>query len=141
MNLFKKNIKKPYTTYNVTTTKEFLQSDNYKKFCDAAYEAYDKENNKFFKKLSNDELVVLLTSCYLHEDYHRTLAYDDEVFDALCRRKNFEKLMDLSNVLIFNNLHTEAIEWAFAQHFPEDTGLHTEQEKREMLIQKTKILK
>lgn len=139
LGLFRKTVKRPYTDFHVAPSKEFLMSRAFKDFCNAAYEAYDNSNSRFFKKLSDQELVVLYASCYLHESYPLTLAYDDEVFEALFRRKKYVDLINSANELIFNNLDDKTLENAYADHFPRSDGNCSIQEKRQQLIDKTKL--
>ena len=127
---------KASTPFNVTATDAFLQTQNYKDFCQAAYDAYEAGNQKFFKRLSDEELVVLHASCYIHEEYPVTLAYDDEVIEALCRRKNCDQLIKTANVLIFQNLSDAIIQDSYEKHFRDPgEGIPTD-EKRQRIIDK-----
>ena len=129
--IFGKVVKKPYTAFNVEATDDFLVSENYKAFCDAAFIAHKTGNTKFFKKLSDVELVVLYVSCYLHEDYPLTAAYDDCVFNALSGRKHDKALMLSGNELLMDNLDADSIVWAFERRFPQNEEPLSLDEKRE----------
>lgn len=130
---------KESTPFNVTATDAFLQTQNYKEFCQAAYNAYDTENYKFFEELSDDELIVLYASCYIHEQYPLTRAYDDEVIEALCQRKNRDQLINAANVLIFRNLSDAIIQDSYEKHFRDPGEGITIDEKRQRIIDKVNM--
>lgn len=136
---FKKHCPKtePSTQFKVLVSDDYLLSENYKAFKEAAYQAYDADDQAFFDALSDDEVIVLYASCYLHEQYPATLAYDDEVSDAIFNRRNWKQLLTSANGLIFNNLSENQIQQAFSKHFPKCTETFSIQEKREKLIKKT----
>ena len=87
-------------------------------------------------KLSDDELVILYVSCYLHDEYPLTLAYTSEVMDSIFERKNGMQLLKTANAMIFRNLAENFINDAYKKHFKDsDENISTE-EKRIRIIEK-----
>lgn len=135
MSLFKGKTN-PGTNFNVVASNEYIFSDEYNDFVKAVLSAYEAQSKDFFKGLSDDEVVVLYASSYLHDRYPLTQAYDDEVSEALFGRENADELIGLANKLIFDNLTEEQVQWSFSQHFPKCTEKLSIQQKRDRLIEK-----
>ena len=78
-----------------------------------AMKAYDNGDDDFFYNLSDDELVILQSSCHISEGNPFGAAYDDEVFDAISDRTNSRELfnratkmtLDKMDVAELNQLH------------------------------------
>ena len=130
--------RKPSTEFDVQVTKEYLSSQKYKDFCDAAYEAYEKNNPKFFSRLSDDELIILHVSCYLHDNYPLTRAYDDEVMEEAFQRKNWKQLLLTGDIMIFENLPDSVIDESYEKHFRDSGEGLTTEERRQRIIEKVK---
>lgn len=63
-----------------------------------AMKMYDARDYDGFNSFSDDDLAKLASMCFMTQDNPWGAAYDDEVFDAMAERPNYDEIMEKAKV-------------------------------------------
>lgn len=82
-----------------------------------AMKAYDDGDDDFFYNLSDDELVILQSSCHISEGNPFGAAYDDEVFDAISDRTNSREIFNRATKMTLDKMGAAELNQLHIRYF------------------------
>ena len=109
---------------------EGIEDDLFRK----ASVAYKNSDDDFFRSLSDDELVILWTSCSIADMNPYGAPYDDEVYDAIADRPNKRDLFDRATETVVNKMPMYNLTKVYARYYKQEpNGLSREQVSADVL--------
>lgn len=82
-----------------------------------AMNAYKRDDEDFFYDLSDDELVILQSSCHICKGNPYGAAYDDEVYSAIIDRPNAKDLFDRATKMTLDKMDVAELNQLHNRYF------------------------